>query len=174
MHSTRKSRLRVCEECPTMRKNDREQASRAGEQGFALVLALLALLLLTFLGLTLAVTTSTELQIATNYRWSQQAVYVAEAGIEVGKAVLRELNWQDMVPVPRTAAWSGVGTPADQSSTWSKNDAVVGLARRNFEGGSCDGKGNGMGYGVILDGGGQVYQYVNTTFSTRLNGAFTL
>ena len=47
------------------------------QSGFALVLALLALLLLTFLGLTLAVTTSTELQIATNYRWSEQARYVS-------------------------------------------------------------------------------------------------
>ena len=45
-----------------------------GESGFALVLAILSLMLLTFLGLTLATTTSTELQIATNYRWSQQAV----------------------------------------------------------------------------------------------------
>ncbi len=59
-----------------------------GEQGFALVLAILALMLLTFLGLTLATTTSTELQIATNYRWGQQALYNAEAGLEAGKVIL--------------------------------------------------------------------------------------
>ena len=59
-----------------------------GERGFALVLAILSLMLLTFLGLTLATTTSTELQIATNYRWSQQALYNAEAGLEAARVVL--------------------------------------------------------------------------------------
>ena len=61
---------------------------RPGERGFALVLAILSLMLLTFLGLTLATTTSTELQIATNYRWSQQALYNAEAGIESARILL--------------------------------------------------------------------------------------
>ena len=45
-----------------------------GPIGFALILAILAHAP-EFLGLTLATTTSTELQIATNYRWSQQARY---------------------------------------------------------------------------------------------------
>ena len=61
---------------------------RAREAGMALVLAIMALMLLTFLGLTLAATTSTELQIATNYRWSEQARYNAEAGVEAGKVIL--------------------------------------------------------------------------------------
>ena len=59
--------------------SERNQKPRS-ERGFALVLAILALMLLTFLGLTLAATTSTELKIASNYRWSQQARYNAEAG----------------------------------------------------------------------------------------------
>jgi Tfp pilus assembly protein PilX len=172
----------VSEECAAMRKNDRETA-RPGEQGFALVLALLALLLLTFLGLTLAVTTSTELQIATNYRWSRQAVYVAEAGIEAGKAVLRGVAWNQLVPPARVGApWAGIATPAQAGgalTTWSANAPVGGLARRNFEGWQCDKKGDGMGYGVVLDEtlgapSGQVYQYVSTVLGQRLNGAFTL
>ncbi len=48
----------VKEELNVMESNDRRSAA-GGEAGFALILALLALLLLTFLGLTLAVTTST-------------------------------------------------------------------------------------------------------------------
>ena len=71
------------------------------EAGFALILAILALLLMTFLGLTLATSTSTELQIATNYRWSQQAYYNAEAGIEYGKALLRTMNWTLLLPTAR-------------------------------------------------------------------------
>src|SRR5688572_9529439 len=72
-----------------------------GESGFALVLAILSLLLLTLLGLTMATTTSTELQIATNYRWSQQALYNAEAGIELGKRYLRQIEWQTVLPPAR-------------------------------------------------------------------------
>ena len=53
---------------------------RRHEGGFALILAILALMLLTFLGLTLATTTSTELRIATNYRWNTQALYNAGGG----------------------------------------------------------------------------------------------
>jgi Tfp pilus assembly protein PilX len=48
--------------------------NRRTESGFALILAILALLLLTFLGLTLTATTSTEMQIANNYRYAQQAL----------------------------------------------------------------------------------------------------
>ena len=78
------------------------KATAAGSQaGFALVLAILALMLMTFLGLTLATSTSTELQIATNYRWSQQALYNAEAGIEYGKVLLRTMNWTNILPAPR-------------------------------------------------------------------------
>ncbi len=65
----------------TRDKSDRPRRRADEEQGFALVLAILALLLLTFLGLTLAVNTTTELQIATNFKWSQQALFNAEAGV---------------------------------------------------------------------------------------------
>jgi hypothetical protein len=166
------------EECTEMHEMDRGPA-RHREAGFALVLALLALLLLTFLGLTLAVTTSTELQIATNYRWSQQAVYVAEAGIEAGKAVLRGVNWSQVVPPARvTTPWVGDAAPSGPATTWTSTP-VNGAPRRNFEGWQCDNKGNGMGYGVVLDetlGGsaGQVYQNVSTVLGQRLNGSFTL
>lgn len=161
-----------------MCKKDREPVGQ-GERGFALVLALLALLLLTFLGLTLAVTTSTELQIATNYRWSQQAAYVAEAGVEAGKAVLRGVNWSQIVPPARvTTPWVGDATPSGPATTWTATP-VNGAPRRNFEGWECDKKGNGIGYGVVLDetlgaSGGQVYQNVTTVMGQRLNGSFTL
>jgi hypothetical protein len=144
---------------------------RSAEGGFALVLALLALLLLTFLGLTLAVTTSTELQIATNYRWSQQAVYAAEAGVEAGKAILRQVAWVNILPPPRVTAWSGMTPPtvAGGGAVWTSNPA-----RRDYEGWQCDYKGNGMGYGVVLADTGTTYQYVSGVLGQSLNGAFTL
>jgi len=137
------------------------------QSGFALVLALLALLLLTFLGLTLAVTTSTELQIATNYRWSEQARYVAEAGVEAGKIMLRStVSWENLLPAARGTAWYG-------------NEPIPTLAPtatgvRDWENGNCDGKGQGIGYGRVLDFSGTPQQYIASFGEQNLNGMFTL
>ena len=95
---------------------------RSGERGFALVLAILSLMLLTFLGLTMATTTSTELQIATNYRWSQQALYNAEAGLEAARVVLSRTadvttQWTPILPAVRTspASWLPGAAPLPSS-----------------------------------------------------------
>ncbi|MET0553902.1 MAG: PilX N-terminal domain-containing pilus assembly protein [Vicinamibacteria bacterium] len=156
----------VKEELSVMESNDRRSAAGA-EAGFALILALLALLLLTFLGLTLAVTTSTELQIATNYRWSEQARYVAEAGVEAGKLILRDApTWQNILPPPRDAAWSGTATP----TIFDTPEAGV----RDYENWDCDMKGAGMGFGRVLRSGGTVWQNQTTYRERSVNGAFTL
>ncbi len=158
-------------------KPDRTRATR--ESGFALVLAILSLLLLTFLGLTLAVTTSTELQIATNYRWSQQALYNAEAGLEAAKFVLSEVgraqtDLSSELPFPRAGSWhfgttGAVGGPPEP----------VPAARptlRDYElKGTCADR-SGVGYGRVLTGtdGVTTYQGVSQFMGTRLNGAFTV
>jgi hypothetical protein len=163
-----------------MRKTGQMERRLAKEGGFALVLALMALLLLTFLGLTLAVTTSTELQIATNYRWSQQSVYAAEAGVEAGRAILRTVPWANILPPARAGAWTGTVTltsPSTNGVAWSLNrNDRWGNISRNYEGWQCDLKGQGMGYGVVLDDGTAAgpYQNVTTILGQSLNGAFTL
>src|SRR2546426_1367922 len=152
-----------------------------GESGFALILAILALMLLTTLGLALATITSTELQIATNYRWSQQALYNAEAGVEVGKIILRSVqpDWTAVLPGARGGTWNGTTNPSvsggGATALYSRADSW-GNTSRNFESWNCDQKGNGMGYGVVLDDGGAnaPYQYVSTAIGRNLNGAFTL
>jgi len=133
-----------------MRKTIRgANAERQGEQGIALVLAILVLMLLTFLGLTLAVTTSTEFQIATNYRWSQQALYNAEAGLEVAKRYLRNVTkWDAFLPpaqapvVPGTPAAYCTDPNYMQPGPW-------GEASRTCELSNCDMVGD-AGYGVVL------------------------
>jgi hypothetical protein len=157
----------VKEELSVMESNDRRSAA-GGEAGFALILALLALLLLTFLGLTLAVTTSTELQIATNYRWSEQARYVAEAGVEAGKAILRDApTWASILPPPRDVPWTGVDPVSDPAF-------VPEAGVRDFENYDCDEKGAGMGFGRVLRSGGTVWQYQSAYAGESVNGAFTL
>ena len=165
--------------------------------GFALILAILALMLLTFLGLTLATMTSSELQIATNYRWSQQALYNAEAGLEYGKALLRNMNWSLVLPTPREGGGVGCANLTNGSfKCWRPTDPSFvptipaeappyarpdphGNPTRNFENSDCDKYGGGMGFGVVLDdGGGNPAPYQNVTTAGAgippLNGSFTL
>jgi hypothetical protein len=160
------------EEAPNCMQNQNTHAKRSGEGGFALILAILALMLLTFLGLTLAATTSTELQIATNYRWSQQALYNAQAGLEVGKLTLMSADWTTILPSPRGAApFSSPTAPQSRADQF-------GNASRNFEAQSCDAAVGNEGYGVVLDTGlgdaAAPYQNVTSFRGQTLNGAFTL
>jgi hypothetical protein len=151
---------------------DRSVEGRRGERGFALVLAILSLMLLTFLGLTMATTTSTELQIATNYRWSQQALYNAEAGLEAARVVLAGVadvsaQWQSSLPPARTTWWD----PAPP--TGPAGAVTPGL--RDFEKWDCDERGQGMGYGVVLtDLSGVRYENASEYAGQTLNGAFTV
>jgi hypothetical protein len=159
------------------------ERTRAGERGFALIVALLALLLLTFLGLTLAAVTSSELQIATNYRWSQQALYNAEAGASAVKLMLRsKQDWAAILPPARPGTWT-VGSPATSPGvpTWA---AGTESTLRHYENQGCDGRGGHVGYGAILGdpdagvGAGVAWQYlsqpaVNGVVWPKLNGAFT-
>jgi hypothetical protein len=162
----------------------RLEASR-GEGGFALILAILSLLVLTFLGLTLAATTSTELQIATNYRWGQQATYNAEAGIEVAKIYLRAIpsDWSSVMPVARltTTSWA-----PDQVSPYVAPPvlppAYVSTATRQWENSGCDVYGGHTGYGLVLTfqgagtapAGPAALENVTQVFGENLNGSFTV
>jgi len=155
-----------------MRHATPDPRRRQGEQGFALILALLSLVLLTFLGLTLATTTSTELQIAANYRWSQAAYYNAEAGVEVGKRYLREVDWRALLPLPRSVADIQGGTLPDPLSN---RTGPEGEPSRNFELSECDTIG-AIGYGVVLDDPGETFPFQNSSqmLGETLNGTFTL
>jgi hypothetical protein len=150
---------------------------RGGEQGFALVLAILALMLLTFLGLTLATTTSTELQIATNYRWSQQALYNAEAGMEAARIILSNnadltTKWNDILPQARVDAGGGALWWDEGSAPGPVETTIAG---RDFYNMDCDTRG-GVGYGrVLLDvATGTRYEDVSIFHGETLNGAFTI
>jgi hypothetical protein len=156
------------------------------ESGFALVLAILSLMLLTFLGLTMATTTSTELQIATNYRWSQQAVYNAEAGIELGKRYLRQIEWQTVLPPARTggfASYAGYsGGNCAQGAAGHCPVPWLTRATRSFEDYACDqsatvaAAAGYAGYGMVLDdvNFAEPFENVSTFLGQSLNGNFTI
>ena len=145
------------------------RTTAAGESGFALIVALLALLLLTFLGLTLATTTSTEMQIAANYRWAQQAFYMAEGGLEVAKRQLRaQTTWSMFLPPARTVATLGPNPLSALPAPWASG------ATRDFENNQCDAVAT-EGYGVVLNlAGFPPWENVNTLLGQQLDGAFTI
>jgi hypothetical protein len=142
--------------------------SAGAEQGFALILAILALMLLTFLGLTLATTTSQELQISTNYRWAQQALYNAEAGMEAGRALLANVNWDDHLPAARTITWLST-TPAPGAKR--TDDSPTG---RDYENGECDQRAQGTGFGKVLHIGSDRYENRTEFMDRALNGSATI
>ncbi len=153
------------------------------QEGFALILALLVLMMLTFLGLTLATTTSTELQIATNYRWSEQARYNAEAGVEAAKVILRDVpNWAQILPIARAGVtWTTAVPPGSSPSSPGGLPSAdpQGRTLRNYENWNCDSRGGNVGYGLVLHDPGAAtvngpYQYRTNLLGQSVNGAFTL
>jgi hypothetical protein len=116
----------------------------------------------------MAATTSTELQIATNYRWSQQALYNAEAGLEAARIILSNVAdesayWSAQLPAARTGPWPAGSAPAHEAA----------VATRDFYKDDCDTLG-GIGYGRVLDDGSETYENVDTFAGRSLNGAFTI
>lgn len=149
---------------------------RRSERGFALILALLALTLLTFLGLTLSLSTTTELQIATNYRWAEQALRNAEAGIAVARLELQQHDWRAILPPARAAA-NMVNPPPGVPT----RPGFDGLPSRNFEGLQCDPQpwGGNIGYGIVFDINinANSYQGANNyggPAGPQLNGTYTI
>ena len=61
---------------------------RTKEEGSAFVISRLVLFVLTVLGMALMLTTTTEKDIAVNYRWGEQAFFNADAALEYGKNLL--------------------------------------------------------------------------------------
>lgn len=160
---------------------------RRPDSGFALILALMALVLLTTLGLTLAATTSTELRIATNYRWNMQAYYNAQAGLEIGKRFLRDSE-ATALAVSTDGSWShllwpardtaGLASPPDTSGFTSR-PGPNGEASRNWEMQDCDTDatyGANVGLGWVVDDPTQPhpFQNVSEVLSRSLNGTFTI
>ena len=73
------------------------------DRGSVLIIALLVLVLLTIIGISATTTTTTDIQIAGNEKVHSMTFYAADAGIEVGRALLNDLktadsgNWDNLL-----------------------------------------------------------------------------
>jgi hypothetical protein len=98
------------------------------EEGSAFVISILVLFVLSVLGLALMLTTSTEKDIAINYRWGEQAFFNADAALEYGKNVLASYALLN-------ADFTAILPPARADATVPSNAAPWGTAHP--DGGAC-------------------------------------
>lgn len=83
---------------------------RPGEAGSAYVLALLVMVLLTIVGLSLALVTQTEMQIGANEKSIERAFYAADSGISLATAqtlVTRRPAWSEVYKLEEAAGATG-------------------------------------------------------------------
>lgn len=78
----------------------RHKNLRKNEQGMALILSLLALLLITAVGLGMIYMSNTESSINTNYKDTQVAFFAMRAGLEEGRDRLRANSTPPTIPLP--------------------------------------------------------------------------
>ena len=103
----------------------RRSARAGGERGAALIVALMATLLLSALGLALILTTTTETKITGNYTYGQEALYSADGAIErTVQDVLTVPDWNDMLSGAQRSAFVD-GLPSGTRTL--PNGAVIDL-----------------------------------------------
>ena len=101
----------------------RFHARLAERSGAALIIALMAMMLLTALGAAVVMVSNTETHIAGNYRNSQEALYAADAAVE--RVV------QDLLLIPR---WNDIlGGTAQSGFVDGGDDRVQDAARRRHD-----------------------------------------
>ncbi len=89
-----------------MTANHRAGGGFANENGTALIIALMAMMLLTALGAAVVMVSRTETAIANNYRNSQEALYAADAAIDrVVQDLLMVPRWNDMLAGTTTSSF---------------------------------------------------------------------
>lgn len=84
-----------------------------GERGSALILALMVMLILTFLGLTLLAMTETEMQLGGNERIQSELFYATESGTAVAKARVLDgavIPTSFIIPITSTVTGSGLSS----------------------------------------------------------------
>src|SRR5215210_4798724 len=92
------------------------------EHGIAMIIAMMAMMLMSALGVALVLTTTTETTIAGNFRNSSEALYAADAAVERAmEDILTVPNWNNLLDGSTQSAFvdggpSGVRTLPDGST----------------------------------------------------------
>lgn len=92
-------------------RKKRNRKSRAAEQGFAMIVAMMALSLLTALGLAVMFSSSGDIVISGHFRRNEQAFFAAEAGVGLARNAIRQ-SLNQAILTNATAAQDGIDFPA--------------------------------------------------------------
>jgi Tfp pilus assembly protein PilX len=88
------------------------------ENGVALIIGLMFLVIIALAGTTAVILTSTDLQIGGNYKASTQAFYIADAGLEIARDQLRtNIEASTTVSQMLSSSVGGNGALSDSTST---------------------------------------------------------
>ena len=107
------------------------------EKGMVLPLGLIFLAIITILGATAVIVTTTDLKIGSNYKKSQQAFYAAEAGINVAMSTIEDFIFGGTDTLSTTGQLSNTVTYA--CPVEKKSDPVK--PKAGYEVGAWDGAG---------------------------------
>ena len=110
-------------------KNKRILSLLNKEKGFALVIAILVMVLLTVMGLGILVITNIESKISDNFRSHNQALYIAESGIE--RAISYFNNPTSFTDVSGTYSGYSVSSVSDAQMFFAKR-RLVGIVPSYF------------------------------------------
>jgi len=91
---------------PALKYRRSLKTSTSGEEGLAVLIALIALSIFSLLGLSLALNSATEVRISDNYESQVQANNAALAGLHHGRELLRGLRFDDLLVGPDGTAES--------------------------------------------------------------------
>lgn len=115
------------------------------EKGVVLVIALMILALLTVLSLTAVLTTTTDMEISTNYRASQTTFYNTEGSMDITPGVIRRTislktesvsilaslgiadNGNGISTIDAATPFSGLTTDADGNGTADFTESIMGF-----------------------------------------------
>lgn len=112
----------------------KEKEMLKNEDGSAIVISLVVLVMITMLGIWLSNTATIEVQIAANEKEQKLVFYAADAGIEAGRAALSELkkddkgNWDKLLQGLELVGHTGINTLDGVIEEGSGNDRNVGPA----------------------------------------------
>ncbi|MDO9230435.1 MAG: pilus assembly PilX N-terminal domain-containing protein [Syntrophales bacterium] len=96
------------------------------EKGMILVVSLMMISALLLLGTTAVMTSTTDMKINSNYKTSTQALYIAEAGIEVARGQLRNLGGSTLSQILAARAGANLSlSNSTDSANFYANSAFV-------------------------------------------------
>jgi hypothetical protein len=167
------------------------------EQGFVLVMAMVALLILVVLGISVMNTTTVEVQIAGNEKFHKMAFYNADSGVYMSPKVISRAIEADADPVEASVTLYGVGplatggtefyneimgftvSDADDDLEYTLVDEVVGVDIVRFSteilaGGGAEFAAGSSGVGAGATGGVAINYDLTSTGSAPGNASSTV